>query len=227
MFKNMMVGGLAALLQGIGALLLSALIVALILISVFDIIGTSTMQLPRWGFFGVLAGLLLLAGPFLLSRYQGDSTGRALLYSVGSLLAIPFAVLPLFTATLVGEGRFAEIIVAVNAVMALPLYVAIVAGFLWVLHARASGSTRCTVVLSALLAVGVVVVLEAARLVLIHRGFAATNGAMTSAYWVITLIYATLVGICIPGFIHLFSKSCTSELRGKATSRLFHPADWE
>lgn len=209
MFRNMMVGGLAALLQGIGALLLSALIVALVLMS-FDIVGTSTMQLPQWGFFGVLVILLLLGGPFLLSRYQGDSTERALLCSVGSLLAIPFAALPLLTATLVGEGRFAETIVAVNTVMALPLYVAIVAGFLWVLHAQTGESTRCAVVLSTLLAIGVVVVLESARLVLIYWGFAATNGAMTSAYWIITLIYATLVGMYIPGFIHLFSRSCTS-----------------
>jgi hypothetical protein len=208
---DMVVGGLAALLQGTGVLLLLTLIVGLLLISVFDVIGTSTIQLPQWGFFGVLIILLMLGGPFLLSRYQGNAVGRALFCSVGgSLLAVPLATLPLFTVAFVGEERFAETIVAGNAVMALPLYVAIVDGFLWVLHAQTSGSTRYAVVLSTLLAIGVIIVLETARLVLIYWGFAATNAVMTRAHWIITLIYATLVGMYIPGFIYLFSKSCTS-----------------
>jgi len=211
LLNDMMVGGLAALLQGIGVLLLLTLFVGSFLISVFDIIGTSTIQLSQWGFFGVLVILLLLGGPFLLSRYQGNSTIRALFCSAGgSLLAIPLAVLPLFTVVFVGEGLFAETIVAMNTVMALPLYVAVVAGFLWTLHTQASGSTRCAVVLSTLMAIGVIIALETARQVLVYWGFAATNTLTTRSHWIITLIYAILVGMHVPGFICLFSKSYTS-----------------
>jgi hypothetical protein len=209
---DMVIGGVAGLLQAAGMWILLVLALGRFLSSLLSTTGTSDTRPLSFAFFGAIALFLLLSGPILVSLYQGNPFARALLHAVSaSLISIPITLVVLILFWIFLRGLSTEMGAANNLILlALPTYVVIVAALVWLLGSRNVELSWYSVTAAVALALVILLIMQPVHFTLLRLGPSDSGDPGAGYHVVLALLYTLLTSTSFPPIARLFSKQYSS-----------------